>query len=101
MGAVDYLDELVRGWLATYDHLFKVPIVGRPSFDGTRDVGGQFQREIDEEVDRLIARFGIVPRPLGPNRRANWVRDILKIVVPSLGIHQESLFYPKEETGLQ
>lgn len=97
MGTVDYLDELVRGWLRTYDHLFKVPIVGRPSFDGTRDVGRRFQQDIDEEVDRLIARFGVVHHTLSPNRRANWVNDILGVVVPSLGIRQENLFGREEE----
>jgi hypothetical protein len=92
MGPVDYLDELVRGWLPTYDHLFKVPILGRPSFDGTRAVTQEFQRGIDEEVDRLIARFGVVPHALEASRRGNWVDGVLKAILPSLGIRQESLF---------
>lgn len=97
IGPVDYLDELVRGWLRTYDQLFKVPILGRPAFDGTRDVGRQFQHDIDEEVDRLIARFGVTHHPLGRDRRGNWVKDVLGIVVPSLDIRQESLFLPTDE----
>jgi nicotinamide riboside kinase len=97
LGHVDYLDAMVKGWLATYDHLFKVPIVGRPSFDGTRDVSLEFQRGIDDEVERLIAHFGVRPHRLDPTRRAVWTKDILKVVTPGLVVRQESLF--REEDG--
>jgi len=95
VGAVAYLEELVGGWLATYDHLFKIPIVGRPAFDGTRDVSRDFQRGIDEDVDRLVARFGVVPRFLEASRRSHWVENILKAVSPDLLVRQESLFPPE------
>lgn len=89
---IGHLDELIRGWIATYDHLFKVPIIGRPTYDGTRDTNKEFQWGIDEEVERLVARFGLVPHRLDPTRRGHWMADILKIVVPGLVIRQESLF---------
>jgi len=92
IGTVEHLDELVRGWLPTYSHLFKVPIVGRPTFDGIRATSRGFQEGIDEEVDRLIARFGVVPVQLDPSRRPQWVDDILKVILPAIGIRQASLF---------
>ncbi len=44
---VKVLEELVRAWLPTYDVLFRVPIVGDPSFDGVRDTDLAFQHDID------------------------------------------------------
>lgn len=102
MGVVDYLDELVRGWLPTYDHLFKVPVIGRLTYDGTRAMGRGFQAGIDEEVDRLIARFGVVPVALDASRRGHWIDQIMSTVLPEIRVRQESLFEspdgPGEET---
>ena len=53
-------DALVRSWIATYDGLFKVPVIQAPSFDGTRDVSLDFQREIDAVIETLVeARIGL------------------------------------------
>ncbi len=69
LGPLAPLDELVRYWMKTYSHLFKVPIVSAPAFDGTRDTSAAFQRAIDEEVDGLIERFGIKVYQLAPEDR--------------------------------
>ncbi|HXV16463.1 MAG TPA: AAA family ATPase, partial [Gemmatimonadaceae bacterium] len=37
------LDPLVGSWIRSYDALFKVPVVGLPSYDGTRAVSPTFQ----------------------------------------------------------
>ena len=70
LGPLAPLDELVRYWMKTYSHLFKVPIVSAPAFDGTRDTSAAFQRAIDEEVDGLIERFGIKVYQLAPEDRS-------------------------------
>ena len=42
------------GCLSTYDYLFKVPVTFTLQKDGVRDVDLEFQRTIDEVVDRLL-----------------------------------------------
>lgn len=70
-------DELVRKWMDSYDGLFKVPILQAPSFDGTRDVSGAFQYEIDAVIDELLEEFQIDCHRLDPLDRAGWVDAVL------------------------
>ena len=76
------LDPLVRSWIGTYDALFKVPVLGAPSFDGTRAVSPTFQMEIDYTIDRLVESFGADVAPLDPDDRDGWIG----IVLDSLGL---------------
>lgn len=69
LGPQPPLDELVRYWMRTYSHLFKVPIVAAPAFDGTRDTSAAFQKAIDDQIDSLIQRFGINVHRLAPEDR--------------------------------
>lgn len=47
-------DPLIGEWLKGYTLLVKVPIWQPPRFDGVRALDLSFQREIDEEVERLL-----------------------------------------------
>ncbi len=70
-------DTLVRDWLQTYDHLFKVPIVDPPTFDGKRDLSEGFQRDIDRTIDDLAAEFGVGCHALDAMDRESWVDAVL------------------------
>jgi len=85
-------DALVREWVATYQGLFKVPILQPPSFDGTRDVSGRFQREIDTVIDELVEAFGIQCHRLAADDRPHWVDAVLLAVRLPRAPTQEDLF---------
>jgi len=85
-------DELVRSWMATYSALFKVPILQEPSFDGTRDVSGAFQGEIDLLLDQLLDRFAVPCLRLDPADRDGWVDAVLRRVGLPLHPPQIDLF---------
>jgi len=70
-------DALVRSWIRTYDGLFKVPIVGEPSFDGTRDTSTTFQTEVDVVIDELIEDLGVSCHRLDAADREGWVDAVL------------------------
>jgi predicted ATPase len=70
-------DALVRQWMSTYDALFKVPVVQHPSFDGTRDIGSDFQQDIDRTIDRLLEEFGVPIHHLPAGEREGWVDAVL------------------------
>jgi hypothetical protein len=76
------LDELVGSWMRGYNALFKVPVIGAPSYDGMRAVSRAFQIEIDETIDRLILDFDVPIIRLDPNGRSAWVA----VVMDSLGL---------------
>lgn len=71
------LDPLVREWVKSYDCLFKVPILGVPTFDGRRDLSPAFQREIDVLIDELAAAFDVRCVALDPAERDGWIDAVL------------------------
>ena len=71
-------DALVRSWIATYDGLFKVPVIQAPSFDGTRDVSLDFQREIDAVIETLVEAFHVPVHRLDASDRPGWVDAVLE-----------------------
>ena len=85
-------DELVRKWMDSYDGLFKVPILQAPSFDGTRDVSGAFQYEIDAVIDELLEEFRIDHHRLDPSDREGWVDAVLEGVGLPLNPPQMDIF---------
>lgn len=85
-------DALVGEWLATYDALVKVPIVEPPTFDGRRDVSGEFQHAIDRTIDELLDGFGAGCHRLAPERRGSWVDDTLRAAGLPLHPPQIDLF---------
>ncbi|TPW09691.1 MAG: hypothetical protein FD129_2122, partial [bacterium] len=72
------LDPMVGEWLAGYSLLVKVPIWQRPRFDGVRATDIDFQREIDEEVDRLVADFGADCFRLSPREPDAWIKRLIE-----------------------
>jgi thymidylate kinase len=89
-----WLDELVRHWAHTYTHLFKVPIVDPPRFDGVRDTSREFQEAIDAEVERLLARFEVGVYRLAPEERGRWIEEIGERIgalpeAPQMGLFRE------------
>lgn len=70
-------DTLVRAWVASYDRLFKVPILEAPSFDGKRDTSREFQHAIDRVIDELAEEFGVPCHALDPGHRDRWVDTAL------------------------
>jgi len=70
-------DALVRQWVATYDGLFKVPIIDPPSFDGQRDVSTGFQHAIDRTIEDLARALGIACHRLDPTARDGWIDTVL------------------------
>ena len=71
-------DALVRRWVATYDGLFKVPVLQAPSFDGKRDLSRDFQLEIDALIDELVVAFEVRALHLDPEDRHGWVEAVLR-----------------------
>lgn len=85
-------DALITGWIGSYDALIKVPIIDPPSFDGRRDVSGEFQCDIDRMIDELVIGFSPTVHRLDPGRRGDWVDDVLRAVGLPLHPPQIDLF---------
>ncbi len=66
------LTTLVGHWMATYQLLVHVPIVGRLQPDGVRAADPAFQRLVDERLDRELERRGLAPLRLDPDAREGW-----------------------------
>ena len=91
-------DALVREWVTTYDHLFKVPIINPPTFDGTRDTNQSFQHDIDVGIDSLAAEFGVRFHRLDARARDGWVDTVLTTSGLPLQPPQIDLFRKGEST---
>jgi len=48
------LEPLIKHHLKSYNFLFKVPIYYKLQFDGIRTTNPNFQKEIDEEIDKVL-----------------------------------------------
>jgi GTPase SAR1 family protein len=90
-------DALVRQWVTTYDHLFKVPIIDPPTFDGKRDVSQAFQRDIDLGIDALAEEFGVDCHRLDPDSRDDWVDAVLTLSGLPLHPPQIDLFRSRSD----
>lgn len=84
IGRKPEFDALVKSWIGSYNFLFKVPVLDAPSFDGTRAVSQNFQIEIDETIDDLIASFGVDVLRLDPMDRDAWIPTVIQ----TLGLPQ-------------
>ena len=97
-GRLPAYDALVRDWVATYDALFKVPIVDPPTFDGQRDVSQTFQRDIDAVIDRLARELEVPCHRLDPEARDGWVDTVLR--VSGLPLHPPQIdLFPARNAG--
>ena len=89
-GRIHVFDELVASWMASYGLLVKVPIVDRPRFDGVRDTGADYQREIDGVIESLLKEFRIDCVRLPSWSRDSWVDQVVAAL--PLGGEQLGLF---------
>ncbi len=87
-------DALVRSWIGTYHGLFKVPVIQAPSYDGTRDVSLQFQREIDAVIETLVEAFHVPVVRLDASDRPGWVDAVLEAMQLPFEPPQIDLFTP-------
>jgi len=78
LGRQGDLDPWLRNWCRTYTRLFKVPVWKPPAFDGTRDTGLEFQREIDAVIEELITDWKIDVVRLDPSRPQEWTEAVLR-----------------------
>ena len=67
------LCSVVRSWMATYQLLVHVPIVGRLLPDGIRAADPYFQQLVDERLHRELERRGLSPLRLQPDAREGWL----------------------------
>lgn len=92
------LEELVRSWTRTYDHLFKVPIVGDPRFDGVRDTDLAFQHEIDRAIQQTLSVWGVPHVVLDPASRGDWSQRVLDTLLARL--KPQELLFPELDKPL-
>jgi nicotinamide riboside kinase len=72
------LEPFIGSWMRTYDLLVKVPVMTAPSFDGTRDLSIQFQRDIDRLIDELLDDFELNRLRLPGGDRSGWIGAVLQ-----------------------
>lgn len=94
---VKVLEGLVRSWLPTYDALFRVPIVGDPSFDGVRDTDLAFQHDIDALLLATLEEWGVPFTSFDPARRDGWSKAAIETLMPAL--RPQELLFPDVNGG--
>jgi nicotinamide riboside kinase len=94
---VKVLEGLVREWLPTYDVLFRVPIIGDPSFDGVRDTDLAFQHDIDALLLATLEEWGVPCIALDPLGRDGWARTAVESLLPAL--RPQELLFPDAVGG--
>jgi hypothetical protein len=94
---VKVLEGLVRAWLPTYDALFRVPIIGDPSFDGVRDTDLAFQHDIDALLLATLEEWSVPFVALDPARRDDWARTAIESLLPAL--RPQELLFPDAAGG--
>ncbi len=94
---VRVLEGLVRAWLPTYDALFRVPIVGDPSFDGVRDTDLAFQHDIDALLLATLEEWDVPFVSLSPGGRDGWAKKAIDSLLPAL--RPQELLFPESASG--
>ncbi|MEI6666832.1 MAG: AAA family ATPase [Acidobacteriota bacterium] len=80
MGRQKAIERFVEYWMASYDVLIKVPVVGEAAADGVRDTDEFFVRAIDQLVDTLLADKRVAHVRLDPAARQEWGEAALRAV---------------------
>ena len=94
---VKVLEELVKAWLPTYDALFRVPIVGDPSFDGVRDTDLAFQHDIDALLLATLEEWRVPFLTFDPAGRDGWAKRAIEALLPTL--RPQELLFPDAVGG--
>ncbi len=92
LGRRPELDPLVASWLPGYRLLVKVPIWRRPTYDGVRDTGRDFQESVDRSLDALIEAFGVNVLRLDASGPDGWVETVLDALDLPPRAEQVSMF---------
>ncbi len=74
------LEPLLLHWLGTYTLLVRVPVLGAPAFDGTRDTSAGFQMGIDALIRELLVELDQPRLELDPDDRDGWIGQVLEAV---------------------
>ena len=90
-------EPLLAHWLPTYDLLIKVPLWTTPRWDGVRDTGLAFQRDLDTLLDEQLAARGVAALRLPPEHQAAWGELVMERLEP-LVCPMPSLF-PDDDPG--
>ncbi len=76
-GRTQVFDGLIASWLPTYGLLVKVPIIAPPRFDGIRDTGRDYQKEIDHTIELLLKDFRVECVRLPAWSREQWIEQVM------------------------
>ena len=78
------LEEMVSGWMKTYDLLVLAPIIDEPTPDGLRATDPSFQQAVEDGVRRELQRRELDAMILDPEDRAGWVTRVEEHVMAQL-----------------
>ncbi len=70
------LETLVESWMATYDLLVTVPIMGELNPDGLRATDPEFQRAVADRLHRELERRELPTLRLDAGTRETWLDDV-------------------------
>jgi nicotinamide riboside kinase len=75
------LEGMLEPWLASYDLLVHVPILGgeEPNPDGLRSTDPSFQRAVEQRLDEELARRDLPVLSLDPDDRAGWLDTVSEL----------------------
>jgi len=94
---VEVLEHLVRAWTATYDVLFRVPVLGDPRFDGIRDTDLAFQHDIDALIAATLREWNVPHVALDAAARPRWAEVVVGTLLPRL--KPQGLLFPDNGTA--
>ena len=78
------IDQLVDGWIRTYDQLFLVPVTGELQADGLRAVDPGFQSAVEARVREELARRSVAFVDLSGAPREAWLDQVEASVIEEL-----------------
>jgi nicotinamide riboside kinase len=82
---------LVESWLASYDLLVRVPVLGTLSADGVRAADPAFQRAVDERLGDELARRRLAVLTLDATRPDEWIDRVEEACRPLVAPDQLDL----------
>jgi len=83
---VNIVDHMFKNWISTYDYIFKLPISTQTklSDDGFRSTAKDWQKEIEEIIDRIIEENNIKTFVILLESNDKRVQKIMDIIGPKL-----------------
>lgn len=86
------IHNLVDNWISTYDFIFKLPISRQTKLanDGFRSMAKDWQSEIDELIDKIIAEKNIKVYTIPMDTNERRVKKVLEIIQSKLKLNNQS-----------